>query len=135
MTTKLGFWPSASEAFALAARASSLVAMTSPKRRASSTIAADTRANAPPRQDWVLRSGIFIELQGHYAPREEKPPSDDGVALRKVKVAQDAPSLAAASRKFLTVAEGALRPSSFSPCRFTQITGTFIFRTGAMSVV
>src|ERR1700761_8136233 len=85
MTTKLGFWPSASEAFALAARASSLVATTRPKRRASSTMPADRRASAPPRQDWVLRSGIFIELQGLYAPREEKPPSGDGVALRKPK--------------------------------------------------
>ena len=35
---------------------------------------------------------------------------------------------------FLTVAAGALRPSSFSPWRLTQITGTFIFSTGAMSV-
>src|SRR6202012_2502444 len=85
MTTKLGFWPSASEAFAFAARASSLVAMTRPKRRASSTSPAQARASAPPRHDWVLRSGIFIELQGHYAPREEKPPSGDGVALRKLK--------------------------------------------------
>src|ERR1700733_4037707 len=135
MTTKLGFWPSTSEAFALAARASSLVAMTRPKRSASSTIPADRRANAPPRHDWVLRSGIFIELQGLYAPREEKPPSGDGVALRNLKETQDAPSLAAASRKFLTVAEGALRPSSFSPCRLTQIPGTFILSTGAMSVL
>src|ERR1700753_131817 len=85
MTTKLGFWPSASEAFALAARASSVVARTRPKRSASSTIPADTRASAPPRHDWVLRSGIFIELQGHYAPREEKPPLGDGVALLKPK--------------------------------------------------
>ena len=44
-----------------------------------------------------------------------------------------APSFAAASRRFLTVASGALRPSSFSPWRLTQITGTFIFRQGAMS--
>jgi len=35
----------------------------------------------------------------------------------------------------LTVALGALRPSSFSSWRLTQITGTFIFSTGAMSVV
>src|SRR5271156_5586714 len=110
MTTKLGFC--SSEALARAARASSLVAMTRPKRSASRTTAAAARANAPPRQDWVLRSGIFIELPGLYAPREEKPPSEAGVALRKLKDAQDAPSLAAASRKFLTVAEGALRPSS-----------------------
>ena len=47
---------------------------------------------------------------------------------------QPAPSLFAASRKFLTVAVGGLRPSSFSPLRLTQITGTFIFSTGAMSV-
>ena len=49
--------------------------------------------------------------------------------------AQDAPSFFAASRKFLTVALGALRPSSFSPWRLTQITGTFIFSSGATSVV
>src|SRR6185312_88365 len=109
-------------------------AMTRPKRSAASTIAAAIRASAPPRQDWILRSGIFIELPRHYAPREEKPPWAPGVALRKLKDAQDAPSLATASRKFLTVAEGALRPSSFSPWRFTQMTGTFILRTGAISV-
>src|SRR5918999_4815495 len=34
------------------------------------------------------------------------------------------PSLAAASRRFFTSAVGFLRPSSFSPRRLTQITGT-----------
>ena len=44
-----------------------------------------------------------------------------------------APSFFAASRKLRTSASGFLRPSSFSPRRLTQITGTFIFSTGAMS--
>ncbi len=44
-----------------------------------------------------------------------------------------APSLAAASRKVLTSAVAFFRPSSFSPWRLTQIVGTFIFSTGAMS--
>ena len=33
----------------------------------------------------------------------------------------------------LDLAVGGLRPSSFSPWRLTQITGTFIFSSGAMS--
>ena len=60
--------------------------------------------------------------------------TDRPTAARRRRRAQPAPSLFAASRKFLTVAVGGLRPSSFSPLRFTQITGTFIFSTGAMSV-
>jgi hypothetical protein len=64
-----------------------------------------------------------------------EPASHAGVAARTLEDAQDAPSFFTASRKFFTVALGALRPSSFSPWRLTQITGTFIFSTGAMSVV
>ena len=45
-----------------------------------------------------------------------------------------APSFAAASRMFLTVASGALRPSSFSPWRLTQMVGTFSFSAGPTSV-
>lgn len=45
-----------------------------------------------------------------------------------------APSFFTASRKVFTSSEGFLRPASFSPCRFTQITGTFIFSKGATSV-
>ncbi len=39
-----------------------------------------------------------------------------------------------ASRKVLTSASGFLRPSSSSPCRFTQITGTLDLRQGSTSV-
>src|SRR5690606_5845153 len=45
-----------------------------------------------------------------------------------------APSFAAASRKFLTSAVGFARPPSFSPRRFTQMTGTFILSSGTTSV-
>src|SRR4051794_610883 len=55
--------------------------------------------------------------------------------LRLTSRLAQAPSFFAASRKFLTVAVGALRPSSFSPWRLTQITGTFIFKSGATSAL
>src|SRR5689334_7461898 len=51
-----------------------------------------------------------------------------------LEIAQDAPSFLAASRNVFTVALGALRPSSFSLWRLTQITGTFIFSSGATSL-
>ncbi len=44
-----------------------------------------------------------------------------------------APSFFAASRKLRDLRVGFLRPSSFSPCRLTQITGTFIFSSGSTS--
>ena len=69
-------------------------------------------------------------------PAKEGASVNPGDVLAKIESSARfyfAPSFAAASRRFLTVASGALRPSSFSPCRFTQITGTFIFSAGPMS--
>ena len=56
-----------------------------------------------------------------------------GLPARSRRRQPPAPSFFAASRKVLTSAVGFLRPSSFSPWRLTQITGTFIFSSGATS--
>ena len=81
---------------------------------------------AVPREPLVSAGGH--SLVGSVAERRRR--SRDGPRSRS----HQAPSFFAASRKFFTWAVGGFPPSSFSPWRFTQMTGTFIFRSGATSV-
>ena len=53
----------------------------------------------------------------------------------RISATYPAPSSFAAARRFFVCAVGGFRPSSFSPWRLTQITGTFIFSSGATSAL
>ncbi len=83
------------------------------------------------------RQPALCESIHKHLPAVDLPGRNNGArrSCETLEVAQDAPSFFTASRKVFTVALGALRPSSFSPWRLTQITGTFIFSSGATSLV
>jgi hypothetical protein len=81
-----------------------------------------------PRSSTATATGNSVSASGQISTADAVCPS----GLQAVG-GYFAPSFAAASRMFLTVASGALRPSSFSPWRFTQITGTFSFSAGPTS--